>query len=34
MKKTNNINGIPLHYARLTNHPHGTRGTQRNFMVD
>ncbi len=34
MKTTNNINGIPLHYARLTNHPYGTRGQQRNFSVD
>lgn len=34
MKKTNHINGIPLHYARLTNHPYGTRGEQRNFWVE
>jgi len=34
MKQINSINGIPLHYARLTNHPYGTRGEQRNFLVD
>lgn len=34
MKTINQINGIPLHYARLTNHPYGTRGEQRNFSVD
>ncbi len=34
MKTINNINGIPLHYARLTNHPYGTRGTQRDFLID
>ncbi|MGJ8744945.1 hypothetical protein [Polaribacter sp.] len=34
MKTINKINGIPLHYARLTNHPYGTRGMQRNFSVD
>ena len=34
MKTTNNINDTPLHYARLTNHPYGTRGQQRNFSVD
>ena len=34
MKAINSINGIALHYARLTNHPYGTRGEQRNFSVD
>lgn len=34
MKTINQIHGIPLHYARLTNHPYGTRGEQRNFLVD
>ncbi|WP_052172596.1 hypothetical protein [Psychroserpens jangbogonensis] len=34
MKQINSINGIPLHYARLTSHPYGTRGKQRNFSVD
>lgn len=34
MKTINNINNIPLHYARLTNHPYGTRGVQRDFSVD
>ena len=34
MKTINQINGIPLHYARLTNHPYGTRGEQRNFSID
>ncbi|MEH6536153.1 MAG: hypothetical protein V7719_07165 [Psychroserpens sp.] len=34
MKAINSINGIPLHYARLTSHPYGTRGKQRNFSVD
>lgn len=34
MKTINSINGIPLHYARLTNHPYGTRGVQRNFSIE
>ncbi len=34
MKTTNNINGIALHYARLADHPYGTKGLQRNFTVD
>lgn len=34
MKTINQINGIPLHYARLTNHPYGTRGEQRNFLIE
>ena len=34
MKLINQINGIPLQYARLTNHPYGTRGEQRNFSID
>lgn len=34
MKAINNINNIPLHYARLTNHPYGIRGEQRDFLVD
>ncbi len=34
MKTINQINNIPLHYARLTNHPYGTRGKQRDFLVD
>lgn len=34
MKAINNINGIPLHYARLTNHPYGTRGKQRDFWIE
>lgn len=34
MKSINKINGIPLHYARLTNHPYGTRGEQRSFSID
>ncbi len=34
MKKINTINNIPLHYARLTNHPYGTRGIQRDFLID
>lgn len=33
MKSINSINGIPLHYARLTNHPYGTRGEQRHFLI-
>src|SRR5690554_761466 len=34
MKSINSINGIPLHYARLTSHPYGTIGEQRNFMIE
>lgn len=34
MKTINQINGIPLHYARLTQHPYGTRGEQRNFSIE
>jgi hypothetical protein len=34
MKSINSINGIPLHYARLTNHPYGTIGEQRYFSID
>ena len=34
MKTINQINRIPLHYARLTNHPYGTRGEQRNFLIE
>ncbi len=34
MKKINQINGIPLHYARLTNHPYGTKGEQRDFLIN
>ncbi|WP_047546764.1 hypothetical protein [Psychroserpens sp. Hel_I_66] len=34
MKSINSINQIPLHYARLVNHPYGTRGEQRNFSID
>lgn len=34
MKKINSINNIPLHYARLTNHPYGTRGEQRDFLIE
>ncbi|WP_204345362.1 hypothetical protein [Psychroserpens algicola] len=34
MEQINSINGIPLHYARLTSHPYGTRGMQRDFLVD
>ena len=34
MKTINQIHGIPLHYARLTNHPYGTRGEQRNFAIE
>ncbi|MDT7828239.1 hypothetical protein RQM65_06150 [Pricia sp. S334] len=34
MKIINNINGIPLHYARLTGNPYGTRGIPRDFAVD
>jgi len=34
MKTINSINQIPLHYARLVNHPYGTRGEQRNFLID
>ena len=34
MKTINNINNIPLHFARLTNHPYGTRGIQRDFNVE
>ncbi|WP_299104984.1 hypothetical protein [uncultured Tenacibaculum sp.] len=34
MKKIDHINGIPLHYARLTNHPYGTRGEQREFLIE
>lgn len=34
MKSINSINGIPLHYARLTNHPYGTIGEQRHFSID
>ncbi|MFD2917907.1 hypothetical protein [Psychroserpens luteus] len=34
MKAINSINNIPLHYARLVNHPYGTLGEQRNFSID
>ncbi|MDX8553689.1 hypothetical protein MK851_08660 [Tenacibaculum sp. 1B UA] len=34
MKTINQVHGIPLHYARLTNHPYGTRGEQRNFAIE
>lgn len=34
MKIINNVNGIPLHYARLTSHPYGTIGKQRNFGIE
>ena len=34
MKTINKINSIPLHYARLTNHPYGSRGEQRNFSIN
>lgn len=34
MEAINNINNIPLHYARLVNHPYGTRGEQRQFSID
>ncbi|WP_040280077.1 hypothetical protein [Psychroserpens damuponensis] len=34
MKAINSINNIPLHYARLVNHPYGTRGEQRQFSID
>lgn len=34
MLARNHVNGIPLHYARLTDHPYGTRGYQRNFYID
>ncbi len=34
MKEINNINEIPLHYARLTNHPYGTKGEQRDSDID
>lgn len=34
MKAINSINNIPLHYARLVNHPYGTRGEQRHFSID
>ncbi len=34
MKTISHINNIPLHYARLTAHPYGTRGEQRNFLLD
>lgn len=34
MIAVNKVNGIPLHYARLIDHPYGTRGIQRNFSVE
>ncbi|WP_435261413.1 hypothetical protein [Tenacibaculum sp. nBUS_03] len=34
MIKINQVSGIPLHYARLTNHPYGTRGEQRYFLIE
>lgn len=34
MKTIQNINDIPLHYARTTYHTYGTRGEQRNFQVE
>jgi hypothetical protein len=34
MKTINSINGIPLHYARTTNHLYGTRGEDRSFQID
>ncbi|MDG5491807.1 hypothetical protein [Psychroserpens sp. SPM9] len=34
MEQINAIKGIPLHYARLTSHPYGTRGEQRDFLID
>ena len=34
MKAINQINNIPLHYARLTSHPYGTKGKQRDFLVE
>jgi len=30
----NQINGIPLHYARTTQHPYGSIGRQQNFLVE
>ena len=34
MKTVNHVNNIPLHYARTTAHPYGSRGLQRNFQVE
>lgn len=34
MEKTNNINGILIHYARLAAHPYGTKGQARDFEVE
>jgi hypothetical protein len=34
MKTINSINTISLHYARLTDFPYGSRGEQRDFLVD
>ena len=30
----NQINGIPLHYARTPQHPYGSIGQQRNFTIE
>jgi len=30
----NQINGIPLHYARTTQHPYGSIGKQQDFLVE
>ncbi|WP_299224126.1 hypothetical protein [uncultured Psychroserpens sp.] len=34
MKSIDTINGIALHYARLPQHPYGTRGIQRTFKIE
>lgn len=34
MKSINSINGIPLHDARLINHPYGSKGEEPNFLID
>ncbi len=34
MTTINQINGIPLHYARTPQHPYGTIGRQRNFSIE
>ncbi len=34
LKSVDQIYGIPLHYARTSTHPYGTRGLQRNFWME
>ncbi|MEM6771297.1 MAG: extensin family protein [Bacteroidota bacterium] len=33
LKKVNSVSGIPLHYARTTAHPYGTRGVRTTFRM-